>query len=146
MPGASGMPICLDFWINCNSPYTAINTPTPRKGIASAGIAAILLAATRLVLLAKRVPNLLVAALRLMAEVCCFLMVASWEAILEWCILDTVRTPVAVARAPDKAALKAMLESVSTYLASRPRMVQVSSRRFVKVIMTDCFPFSSSMK
>ena len=52
--------------------------------------------------------------------------------------------PVAVARAPDSAALKAALVRVSILVASSPRRVQVSSRRFVQLIMIMCFPSSLS--
>ena len=45
---------------------------------------------------------------------------------------------------PDRAALKAVLVSVSTLVASRPRMVQVSIRRFAQVIMIERFPSSWS--
>jgi hypothetical protein len=45
----------------------AISTATPINGIDSAGIAAMLFAATRLVLVVRRVPNFLVAALRLIS-------------------------------------------------------------------------------
>ena len=52
----------------------------------------------------------------------------------------TVAIPKAVLITPDIAALKTVLANVSTLVASRPRRVQVSSRRFVQVIIVVCFP------
>lgn len=63
-----------------------------------------------------------------------------WLVILDCIMLETVRMPVAVARAPERAALKAVLVRVSILVASSPSMVQVSSRRLVQVIMIDRFP------
>ena len=101
--------------------------------MASPGIAATLAAATRLVLAVSRFPNFLVAALR-------FLMALSCVAILLFRASVTVATPRAVVINPDTAALKTALVRVSILVASRPSMVQVSSRRFVQVIMIDRFP------
>ena len=90
-----------------------------------------LFAATRLVLLASRVPNFLIAALRLMVVALCFLMALSWVANLPFIMLETVRIPRAVVISPDTAALKAVLVRVRMFVASRARKVAVSIKRFV---------------
>ncbi len=102
-------------------PVSAISTAIPINGIDSAGIAAILFAATRLVLLASLVPNFLVAALRLVAVDCCFLMVLSLEASLVCIKLDTVRMPRAVPTRPERTALKAVLVRVRMLVVIRAR-------------------------
>ncbi len=76
-------------------------------------------------LLASRVPNLLAAALRLVAADRCFLMALSWPASLVCIMLDTVRMPRAVPTRPDRAALKAVLVSVSMLVANSARSVRV---------------------
>ena len=106
--------------------------------MASPGIAATLAAATRLVLAVSRFPNFLVAALR-------FLMALSCVAILLFRASVTVATPRAVVINPDTAALKAVLVRVSILVASSPKRVQVSSRRFVQVIILGCFPSSGAV-
>jgi len=119
--------ICADGESNFNA--ALISTATPINGIDSAGIAAILFAATRLVLLVSLAPHFLVAALRLMAEVWCFLMALSWEASLDCIRLETVRTPRAVPISPEIAALKAVL--VRMLVVSSARKLAVISSRFV---------------
>lgn len=72
-----------------------------------------------------------------------FMALFCW-AILFWRASVTVATPGAVLTKPDTAALKAELVRVSTLVARRPRMVQVSIRRLVQVIMIERFPSSWS--
>ena len=52
----------------------------------------------------------------------------------------TFATPWVVLMNPDIAALNAVLVRVRTLVASRPRMMQVRSRRLVQAVMTFCFP------
>lgn len=90
------------------SPLLRTTPATPIKGIASAGIDAILFVATRFVLSASLLPNFLVAAL-------CFFIFVSRDVILACIMPDTVRTPTAVATSPESAALKAVFVRVSSF-------------------------------
>ncbi|MDZ7785379.1 MAG: hypothetical protein U5K56_21295 [Halioglobus sp.] len=108
----------------------AITTATPITGIDSAGIAAMLLAATRLVRDASRRPKCRAADLRCTAAARCFCNAVFCAATLDCSAPDTVRTPSVDASSPETAVLKAALVSVSTLVASRPARVTVNSSRF----------------
>ena len=96
----------------------------------SAGIAAMLFAATRLVLLANLEPNLLVAA--------CFFRGMDLESICFCILLVTVLMPRRLAIRPDRAALKAILVKVSMLVRIKDRKVVISMTRFIVVSIFVC--------